>query len=255
MNDIRNIGGIAQSFLEGTLSRTNFYPVFEQMVESNRQSGGQRLYIIDSILTNKNLSEDEFRSKCKELLIWCQKIEAGVDAENWISREIVEDEASFNFFDETGRSKFNEYKTLYRTDIKFSSFLMSALNGIIKPTEFSHELLVAVLREIEGDDNAAWAHCIEVDGLHAHISIYNGHMKTPLDGSLYWESAYENYLDEMNIVERTSMGDYQSCVSYYALIPKSRKWALVHGYFTNSFEIVLHGSHDLLHQVSGKINL
>ncbi len=255
MNEIRNIGDIVQSFLEGALSRTNFYPVFEQIADSYRQTGGKLLYAIDSILINKNLPEDEFRSKCKELLIWYQKIEASTDTENWISREIVEDEASFNFFDESGRSKFNEHKMLYRTDIEFSSFLMSALNGIIKPTKFSHELLVAVLREIEGDDSAAWAHCIEVDGLHAHISIYNGSMKTPPNGTLYWESAYENYLDEMNIVERTSMDDYQSSTSYYILIPKSRKWALVHSYFTNSFEIVLHGSHDLLHQVSEKINL
>lgn len=148
----------------------------------------------------------------------------------WITENLIdEDEFSFETFDENVE--------LYSTEIDGESFLLSSLNGTLKPLSFKFADLLCALKETSGGELATWVICSEPDNAFAAIeSIWSL-------GNVYEESS------QLAKIEQIRGDSVQRGNCYQILLPKSKNWMLVNYYYFEGFKMSLYGSNDYLNEV------
>ncbi|WP_139174838.1 hypothetical protein [Lysobacter enzymogenes] len=155
----------------------------------------------------------------------------------WITNHLI-DSDGFNFTGPGGASHFGDMRQLYSTPIKRESFLLSALDGAIKPAPFNYENLLAALRTVAEGELATWALCTEPDNAFAYI-----------DSLWSLGNAFQE-LEQLAKLEQLNARHVQGGQCYLLLIPASRNWLLVNSYDFSELSIVLHGDTQLLARVS-----
>ena len=117
---------------------------------------------------------------CKSNLVeWCQQAldrlpKEALDRSTrcWLESTLIANDDGytyFSFFGNDGNSRFGTHAALYSTGIDRDSFLLSSLNGTIKPPRFQYAKLLAALRETGGDELASWVYGTEPDLSLIHI--------------------------------------------------------------------------------------
>jgi hypothetical protein len=148
----------------------------------------------------------------------------------WVSENLIDgEEFSFEIYEEKVE--------LYSSKIEGESFLLSSLNGTLKPLSFKFSDLLQVLKELSGGELAAWVLCSEPDNAFACIeSIWSL-------GNVYEE---DNQLSKIEQIRGDSV-QWGNC--YQLLLPKSKNWALVNFYYFEGFEMSLYGESSFLNEV------
>lgn len=117
------------------------------------------------------------------------------------------------------------------------SFLLSSLNGTIKPLSFNYADMLQALKEVSDEELAIWVFCSEPDNMFAAIeSVWSL-------GHVYEET---NQLAKIEQIRGDSV-QWGNC--YQLLLPKSKAWMLLNYYYFEGFEMSLLGDKAFINKV------
>ena len=231
---INELQRLLSEFLGDSFSRSDFVKLFSKALERYKETINDRPYYpLNDICQLNRFSDEEFKKYCLQALERLPREELDRTTRHWLEKELVDDDA-FNFFKPDGVSKFGESAVLYSSKIDGESFLLSALNGTLKPLSFRYVDLLAALKVVGNSELAAWVYCSEPDNAFAHIeNVWSL-------GSVYEEPS------QLSQIEQTRGDSVQWGNCYLLLLPKSKSWMLVNHCHFDGFEIALHGHKDFI---------
>jgi hypothetical protein len=180
--------------------------------------------------------EDSLRKLCAMALERLPREELDRETRYWIEENLIDGD-EFSFFHSSGVSKFGASRCFYRSEIDGESFLLSALNGTLKPPKFRYSHLLSSLRDASNGDIAAWISCSEPDNAFANVE-----MVWTL-GSVYEEPQQLARLEQI----RGDSVQWGNC--YLLLLPQSKSWMLVNHYYFSGFEISLHAAPEFIAEI------
>lgn len=227
-NHINKLEGLLKKLIDQSISESKFRPLFRTALsEYENYISDRPYYPLKELDTMEGSELLKYASQALERL---PREELDRTTEKWISDNLVDgDEFNFDIFDEKVQ--------LYSTKIDGESFLLSALNGTIKPLSFHFADMLQVLKELSGGELATWVFCEEPDNAFAAIgSIWSL-------GDVYKEA------NQLAKIEQTSGDSVQWGNCYQFLLPKSKKWMLLNHYYFNGFEMSLHSNNSFINKV------
>ena len=189
------------------------------------------------------LGTNERKSLCKDALKAITSQVQDITAKEWIYDNIVVDDCCFEFMNIKGNSKFGNIQVIYESPIIKESFLLSALSNVLVKPSYSFQQILSSIREVSNQTKCFWAHCSEIDGVHASIEIQS--------------SSYGNafaQIEQLAWLEHTTGGDVQWGDCHLLLLPNDYKWMLK---ITNNFKelkIEIHGEEDFLKNVKSVLH-
>lgn len=216
--------------LDSSLSEMEFKPLYIAALKEYEEYIGDRPYWpLKDLIDMWGTDLHKYSSQALERL---PREELDRSTKKWIRENLVTDEA-FDF------RRFDEKLQLYKSDIDCESFLLSALNGTLKPLPFKFADLLQSLKQISGEELASWVICTEPDGAFTVIeSIWSL-------GKVYEDPG------QLTKIEQIKGSHVQWGDCYQLLLPKSKKWALVNFYNFREFEISVYGDKEFLNKVKG----
>lgn len=189
------------------------------------------------------LGTNERKSLCKDALKAITSQVQDITAKEWINDNIVEDDCYFEFMDIKGNSKFGDIQVIYNSPIIKESFLLSALSNVLVKPSYSFQQILSSIREVSNQTQCFWAHCSEIDGVHASIEIQSSSFGTAFD-----------QIEQLAWLEHTTGDEVQWGDCHLLLLPIDYKWMLK---ITNNFKelkIEIHGKEDFLKSVTRVLN-
>lgn len=180
--------------------------------------------------------EDSLRKLCAMALERLPREELDRETRHWIEENLIDGD-EFSFFHSNGVSKFGASLRLYRSEIDGESFLLSALNGTLKPPQFRYSNLLSSLRDASNGEIAAWISCSEPDNAFANVEA------VWTLGSVYEEPQRLARLEQV----RGDSVQWGNC--YLLLLPKSKSWMLVNHYYFSGFEVSLHATQEFIEEI------
>ena len=184
------------------------------------------------------LGTKERKSLCKNALKAITSQVQDITAREWINDNLVQDDCCFEFMNVKGKSKFGDIQVIYNSPIIKESFLLSALSNVLVKPSYSFQQILSSIREVSNQKQYFWAHCSEVDGVHASIKIQSFSSSTAFD-----------QLEQLAWLEHTTGEEVQWGDCHLLLLPSDYKWMLK---ITNNFKdlkIEIHGEKDLLKNI------
>jgi hypothetical protein len=217
-----------REFLKGSLSRPEFLDVFREALNQYKNVVNSRPYYpLEDIVDSWPKSDQQLKELCSQAVERLPRELLDRSTRQWIADNLVLDE-SFSFANPDETSKFGASLVLYRTGVERQSFLLSAINGSLRPAPFKYEALLQTLRALAGEQLATWALCSEPDGALAIIdSVWSL-------GPTFEEP------EQLSQLERIRGDHVQWGNCYLLLIPADRTWLLVNHYNFSELRIELH---------------
>jgi len=227
-NHISKLQELLKGLIELSISEKEFKPQYKTALEEYETYISDRPYWpLKDLISMYGKDLLKYASQALDRL---PKEELDRSTRDWIQGNLVDGE-EFNF------DKYIDYVQLYTTKVDGESFLLSSLNGTIKPLSFLFSDLLQVLKVVSKGELASWVLCTEPDNAFAAIeSIW-------LLGNVYEEA---NQLSKIEQVRGDSV-QWGNC--YQLLLPKSKSWMLLNYYHFDGFEISLHGDSCFIDEV------
>lgn len=225
---IKRLEALLKQLIGSSLSETDFKVLYRSALDEYEK------YILDRpywpLKDLLGMSGSDLLTYSSQALERLPREELDRTTKQWITDNLINGE-EFCF------EIYEEKIELYSSKIEGESFLLSSLNGTLKPLSFKFSDLLQVLKELSGGELAAWVICSEPDNAFATIeSIWSL-------GKVYEE---DNQLSKIEKIRGDSV-QWGNC--YQLLLPKSKKWALVNFYDFNGFEMSLYGENSFLNKV------
>lgn len=233
---IAELESLLKQYLTKNPPRSAFQEAFSGAVGRYRQFIQDRPYYPLVDIGEYGGPEDSFKKLCTMALERLPREELDRQTRHWICENLVDGD-EFSFFHSTGLSKFGASERLHKSNIDGESFLLSALNGTLRPLQFRYANLLGALRDASDGEIAAWVSCSEPDNAFANIE----HVWTL--GSAYEEPGQLSRLEQI----RGDSVQWGNC--YLLLLPKSKAWMLVNHYYFSGFEISLHGEPNFVAEI------
>jgi hypothetical protein len=227
-NHIDKLKNLLKELLDSSMSENEFRPLYRiALSEYENYISDRPYYPLKELETMEGSELLDYASQAFERL---PREELDRTTEKWISENLVDgDEFNFDIFDEKVQ--------LYSTNIDSESFLLSSLNGTIKPLSFNFADMLQVLKELSGGELATWGFCLEPDNAFAAIgSVWSL-------GDVYEET------NQLAKIEQISGESVQWGNCYQLLLTKSKKWMLLNHYYFQGFEMSLHGNNSFINKV------
>lgn len=241
---IEPLAALIKKFLSGEFDYPQFQRQFAPALESyERQVRGRAYSPLGVIADIPRHCRNDLRKYCQEALERLPKEALDRSTREWVDKSLIANDDGytyFSFFEREGRSRFGTHALFYESPVVHDSFLLSALQGSIAPPTFAYSELLLALRDAGGDELATWVYGTEPDNALAFVNMV-------------WSlgNAYaETY--QLRRLEREPAPEGGG--SYLMLLPKSKKWMLLHQYDYEQFTIQLHGSREFIEEVAARIN-
>lgn len=236
-NHIAALQDLLQKFLNGTMARSEFVTLLKPTLALYEELIDERpCWPLPDLCDGSSISDADFKKYCRQAYGRLPREQFDRETRAWIQSELV-DGATFRFAAPDGASRFGASEILYASVIDDASFLLSALNGTLKPLPFPYAGLLTALRETGGEELAAWVFCSESDS------------QLPCIGTIWSLGNVYEEDDQLALLEQTRGDSVQWGNCYLLLLPKNKSWALVHYYHFDGFEIALHGAPAFVHAV------
>lgn len=230
-------------FVSGNLPRTAFLVAFRDALHSYANAVDSRPYYpLQDIAESGHAPDDQLRRLCSQAVERLPRELLDRSTRQWMVDNLVAGDG-FNFMNPDGSSKFGIAYMLHATPIEKMSFLLSAVNGNIRPASFKYETLLRALCVLSQGQLATWVLCYEPDGAGTHI-----HSLWSL-GNTYEEP------EQLANLEQISGQDVQWGNCYLLLLPADRSWLLVNRYNFREFSIELHAGKAACEQIAEALSL
>jgi hypothetical protein len=247
-----NLMSLLAQFSRSDLTREQFLSAFTPAVASYEALIGARPYWpIKDICDSAAWSDDELKRYCSQALERLPYELLDRETAPWVYKNLVERDGyytSVEFFRSGGVSKFGSHVILYSTPVEEESFLLSGVNGTLKPMSFRYAHLLLALQALTSNEPAAWVSAYEIDNSHAEVSVFAS-LNNPY-----------NTVRQIANFEKFDLASTQGNDYSLFLLPEGKKWMLLNQYTSDStdqFEVSLHGEKSFLQAVCAdeRINL
>ena len=230
-------------FVSGDLPKSAFLVAFRDALHSYANAVDSRPYYpLQDIAESGSIPDDQLRRLCSQAAERLPRELLDRSTRQWILDNLVAGDG-FRFMNADGSSKFGFAYALHATPIERQSFLLSAVNGNIRPASFKYEELLRALCVLSQGQLATWALCSEPDGAFAHIdSLWSL-------GNTYEEPEQLAKLEHV----RGDHVQWGNC--YLLLLPADRSWLLVNRYNFREFSIELHAGKAACEQIAEALSL
>lgn len=229
------------------LSLTDFQPQFDLALKRYENKIGDRAYSPLSGIRDNCLkwSRMELRQNVEQALERLPQEALDRSTRLWFQDNLIEggyaEHLSHFDFHKSEQSKFGHQVELFSTPIDKGSFLVSALNGTLKPLSFVYSDLLKILKGKCLGNLATWVYGIEPDNAIAIIEWITS-LGDP----------FSSDVDILgNSIERNPAPE--GGMSYLMLLPKDKDWMLLHVFDYHVFSIQLHGNKQFLSSVHSQL--
>ena len=227
-NYIKRLETLLNELIDLSLSEEEFQSLYSIALSEYEQYISDRPYWpLKDLMAMSGNELTKYAAKALERL---PREELDRATKKWVSENLIDGE-EFNF------DIFDEKIELYSTKVDSESFLLSSLNGTIKPLSFNYADMLQVLKEVSDEELATWVFCSEPDNMFAAIeSVWSL-------GHVYEET---NQLAKIEQIRGDSV-QWGNC--YQLLLPKGKAWMLLNYYYFEGFEMSLLGDKAFINKV------
>jgi hypothetical protein len=241
---IEPLAEIITRFLAGGCDYSEFRKQFQPALKSYEKSIKDRAYWPLGVIADiPKHCKSNLHEYCEQALQRLPREALDRSTRLWVDSALIANDdgyTCFSFYNSDRQSRFGTHAAIYSTRVDQDSFLLSSLNGTISRPPFRYSKLLAVLRDIGGNELATWVYGTEPDNALAVID------RVWSLGDAYKES------DQLRYIERQPAPEGGG--SYLMLLPKSKQWMLMNEYDYERFTIYLHGHRQFIADVASRIN-